>query len=155
MKNSTFQCPPGSHTLPSCYSFLFDKSSVYNLSFGPKANSILITRDSEKRKYKLTVTLMNEEIQHFSVPLESTTCLATIHFHLTNLVSSYFSFLFDKSSEHSPSFESKANSIQVTTEGFQKSGKYKVTTAVTNEEIQHFSVPPWKQQPAQLLFILI
>ena len=85
---------------------------------------------------------MNEEIQHFSVLLESTTCLATIHSHLTDLVSSYFSFLFDKSSKHSLSFESKANSIQVTTEGFQKSGKYKVTSVVTNEEIQHFSVSP-------------
>ena len=30
-------------------------------------------------KYKVTTTVTNEEIQHFSVPLESTTCLATIH----------------------------------------------------------------------------
>ena len=43
-----FSVPPGSHNLPSYYSFLFDKSSVDNLSFGCKANSILVTRDSEK-----------------------------------------------------------------------------------------------------------
>ena len=40
--------PPGIHHLPSYYSFLFDKFTVYRLSFGPKAESVLITRDSEK-----------------------------------------------------------------------------------------------------------
>ena len=43
-----FSVPRGIHHLPSYYSFLFDTSSVYSLSFGPKAKSILITRDSEK-----------------------------------------------------------------------------------------------------------
>ena len=45
-----FSVPPGSHNLPSYDSFLFDKSSLYNLPFVPKVNSILITRDSEKRE---------------------------------------------------------------------------------------------------------
>ena len=58
-------------------------------------------------------------------PLESTACLATIHSYLTNLV--YIAFLLAQKQTKSWSQE------------IQKNGKYKVTTTVTNEEIQHFS----------------
>ena len=64
----------------------------------------------------------------------------------------YYSFLFDKSSVYSLSFAQKR--IQSLSQGVQKNGKYKVTTTVTNGEIQHFSVP-CKPQHVQLLFILI
>ena len=45
-----FSAPPGIHQLPSYYSFLVDKSDVYSLSFGSKANSIQVTVVSEKRE---------------------------------------------------------------------------------------------------------
>ena len=57
------------HHLPSYYSFLFDKSSVYSHSFDPNPNLDLATGVSKNRKYKVTITVTNEEIQHFSVPL--------------------------------------------------------------------------------------
>ena len=76
-------------------------------------------------KYKVTTTVTNKEIQHFSVPLESITSPATIHSCLTNLV--YIAFLL------------APKQTQSWSQGFQKNGKYKVTTKVTNEEIQHFS----------------
>ena len=74
-------------------------------------------------------------------PLESIVCLAAIHSYLTNLV--YISFLLAR------------KRIKSWSQGIQKNGKYKVTTTVTNEEIQHFSVPPWNPSPAKLIFILI
>ena len=40
-----FSVHPGCHNLPKYYSFLSDKSSVYQLSFQSKANSVLIIID--------------------------------------------------------------------------------------------------------------
>ena len=45
---NNFSVLPGSHHLPSYYSFLFNKSNVYRISFGLKANSILVIGISEK-----------------------------------------------------------------------------------------------------------
>ena len=81
----------------------------------------------KSRKYKGITIVTSEEIQYFSVPLESITCQATIHSYLTVLV--YKFFLLAR----------KRN--QSWLQGFQKNGKYKMTTTVTNEAIQHFSAP--------------
>ena len=76
------------------YLFLFDKSIVYSLFLAQKRHQSWSQGIQKNGKYKVTTTVTNEEIQHFSVPLESTTCLATIHSYLTNLV--YISYLLTK-----------------------------------------------------------
>ena len=97
-----FSVHPGIHHLPSHYSFLFDKSSVYILSFGQKRIQSWSQGIQENGKYKVTTIVTNKEIQHLSVP-------PGIH-HFP----SYYSFLFNKSSAYSLSYGSQANSILVT-----------------------------------------
>ena len=74
-----------------------------NFPLAPKRTESWSLMFQKNRKYKVTTTVTNEEIQHFSAPLESTTFLAIIHSYLTNLVHTPF---FWPKSEFNPGHES-------------------------------------------------
>ena len=63
--------------MPGYYSFLVEKSSVYSLSFGPKANSILITRDTEMLNF-----LKSYYIAHFIFPISLKSMLQGLNLRL-------------------------------------------------------------------------
>ena len=123
-----FQCPPGIHELSGHNSFLFDKSSVYRLSFGPKAISILITSYSENGKYRVTTTVTNKEIQHFSPPLPGIHHFPGYYsFFLTNPVRIAFLLVHKR--------------IQSWSQEFQKSEKYRVTITEVLIQNKHLGAP--------------